>query len=85
MPAILDHETHRVRQNETATQTPDPPLRVLLEVRPLPLMFAGLWVGWTLLTGRPAPWWVAWGLVFYGGLGAWAVARQWAGANEPGS
>lgn len=56
--------------------------RALLEVLPLPAAFAA--IVWLLAAAGAPPdvWmWAVWGLVFYGGLGAWAVVE---GAKRAG-
>jgi hypothetical protein len=55
----------------------------ILELLTIPLLFAGLLLGWLLLVGQPAPWWVVVGLVPYGILAAWAIVYgSWVAATE---
>jgi hypothetical protein len=45
----------------------------LLDVLPLPVLFAGLCLAWPVLTGMPAPWWALAGLALYSGLAGTAL------------
>lgn len=47
--------------------------RMLDDLLPIPLLFALMLVGFLPLLWMPAPWWVAAGLVFYGGPAALAA------------
>src|SRR3989442_105042 len=52
--------------------SPAPTLLKSLLMR-LPLAFALLFFGWPVVTGMQPLWWALVGLLFYGGLSAWAV------------
>ena len=43
---------------------------------PPPLAFALLFFGWPIVSRMQPPWWALAGLLFYGGLSAWAIALQ---------
>ena len=47
---------------------------VLLDRLALPALFALLTFAWPLALRTPPPWWVFVGLLWYGGLFAWASA-----------
>ena len=64
-----------VRPLQPAPLEPLTPLS-LLELLAIPLLFAILFFGWPLVTHMEAPWWALVGLLFYGGLSAWAIAMQ---------
>ena len=74
MRPIQSHEIHHARP-------PEPALRLLLAILALPLAFAGLLVGWPLLTGVPSPWWIWWGFAWFVVIGVWAMAQEWAPAR----
>ena len=74
MRPIQSHEIHHARPPESA-------LRLLADILPLPLLFLALWAGWPLFSGLPTPWWVGWGLVWFGGVAglAWGVGASGVG------
>ena len=74
MPPIHDHEDPRPPANR------EPLWHVALSGLPIPLCFVALAVG-ALAVGVQPPWWVTFGGLLYGGMAAWAVEREWAGAN----
>jgi hypothetical protein len=47
--------------------------RLLLDLLPLPVLFAGLFLAGPVLTGMPGPWWALAGLALYSGLAGTAL------------
>ena len=78
MSPIHEHELHHAQQVARTFER----RRALLEVLPLPAMFAAI-VGVAAGVRIPVEvwWWAFVGLCFYGGLGAWAILA--AGRRSP--
>jgi hypothetical protein len=82
MPPLHAHETPHVI-SRTPPSPSRRPLRLLLEVLPLPLAFAAQLAGWPLAGGGAAVGWVGVGLALYGGLAVVAVGVGILGRRGP--
>jgi hypothetical protein len=77
MRPIHEHEIRHVVERHVNSRRDAPAWprvgRLLLDLLPLPVLFAGLCLAWPVLTGMPVPWWALAGLALYSGLAGTAL------------